>query len=95
MVLGRGPKVNVETGQHWNRLGYLSSMGRTASGSRTDPLGGLDFIRALALDQKWALQVLVTAPVKSTAQSTRTPRTSEACAVIMDYDWMHLTYNNK
>ena len=95
MVLSRGPEVNVETEQRWNRLGCLSSMGRTASGSRTDPLKGLDFIRALALIQKWSLQVLVTAPGKSTSQSIRTPRTHEACAVIMNYDWIHLTYSNK
>lgn len=95
MVLGRGPKVNVETEQHWNRLGCLSSLGRTASGSRTGPLRGLDFIRALALIQKWSLQVLVTTPGKSAAQSIRTPRASEACAVIMNYDWIHLTYNGK
>lgn len=94
MVFGRGPKVNVETGSSIG-IGWAvyHPLSRTASGPRTGPLRGLDFIRALALIQKWSLQVLVTTPGKSAAQSIRTPRASEACAVIMNYDWIHLTYN--
>lgn len=55
--------------------GLLIILGQDCGpGQGLAPLRGLDFIRALALIQKWSLQVLVTTPGKSAAQSIRTPR---------------------
>lgn len=62
MTLGRGPEINVETEEHWQGC-FISHPGAGLSQVQELTVSqGSDFIRALALAQKWHLQALVIAP---------------------------------
>ena len=65
------------------RLGHLSSLGRTGSGPGTDPLQGLGLYQGLGSDP----EVVIAGPCHSTRRfhspKIRTPRSKEACAIIM------------
>lgn len=86
MVLGRGPEINVETEELGQSVSPFIILGLGLSQvQELTPGSGLNVVLAGSCHRTRRLL----------SQQIRTPRTSEACAIIMNYEWIHLTYKNK